>query len=54
MSKGKAAAQASHAAVAAAIKSMRSNPLEFNKWWNGGQMKVVLAVDSESHLDEIE
>ncbi len=54
MSKGKAAAQASHAAVAAAIKSMRSNPLEFNKWWNGGQMKIVLAVDSEFHLDEIE
>ncbi|PWI49726.1 aminoacyl-tRNA hydrolase [Candidatus Heimdallarchaeota archaeon B3_Heim] len=54
MSKGKAAAQASHAAVSAAIKMMRQNPALFNKWWNGGQMKVVLAVESETQLEEIE
>jgi len=54
MSKGKAAAQASHAAVSAAIKMMRQNPILFNKWWNGGQMKVVLAVESETELEEIE
>ncbi len=54
MSKGKAAAQASHAAVSAAIKIMRQNPTLFNQWWNGGQMKVVLAVDSEAQLEEIE
>ncbi len=54
MSKGKAAAQASHAAVSAAIKMMRQNPTLFNKWWNGGQMKVVLAVESETQLEEIE
>ncbi len=54
MSKGKAAAQASHAAVSAAVKTLRQNPTLFNKWWNGGQMKVVLAVDSEVQLDEIE
>ncbi|MHA1948025.1 MAG: peptidyl-tRNA hydrolase Pth2 [Candidatus Hodarchaeales archaeon] len=54
MSKGKAAAQASHAAVSSAVKSMKKHPTTFNKWWNGGQMKVVLAVDSEVMLDEIE
>ena len=54
MSKGKAAVQASHAAVAAAIKAMKKDPLTFDKWWNGGQMKIVLAVESETHLDEIE
>lgn len=54
MTKGKAAAQASHAAVAAAVKSLRNSPTKFNNWWNGGQMKIVLAVDSEEELNEIE
>jgi PTH2 family peptidyl-tRNA hydrolase len=54
MSKGKSAAQASHASVASAVKSLRNTPLVFNKWWNEGQKKIVLAADSESHLDEIE
>lgn len=54
MSKGKAAAQASHAAVAAAIKSKREKQHEFTLWWNSGQKKVVLAVDSESELLEFE
>jgi PTH2 family peptidyl-tRNA hydrolase len=54
MTKGKAAAQASHAAVAAAVKSLRNSPTNFNNWWNGGQMKIVLAVDSEKELNEIE
>jgi PTH2 family peptidyl-tRNA hydrolase len=49
MSKGKAAAQASHAAVSSAVKSMKKHPTTFNKWWNGGQMKVVLAVDSKTN-----
>ncbi len=54
MSKGKAAAQASHAAVAAAIKSKREKPNEFTLWWNTGQKKVVLGVDSEAELVELE
>jgi PTH2 family peptidyl-tRNA hydrolase len=54
MSKGKTAAQASHAAVAAAIKSKQDKPLEFKKWWISGQKKVVLAVSSEKDLLEIE
>ncbi len=54
MTKGKAAVQASHAAVAAAVQSQRKSPTIFNNWWNGGQMKIVLAVESEAELDEIE
>lgn len=54
MSKGKAAAQASHAAVAAAIKSKREKPNEFALWWNTGQKKIVLAVESEDELLKLE
>ncbi|MHA1972379.1 MAG: peptidyl-tRNA hydrolase Pth2 [Candidatus Hodarchaeales archaeon] len=54
MSKGKAAAQASHAAVAATIKVMREKRKDFDAWWRTGQRKVVLAIDSESDLIQIE
>jgi len=54
MSKGKAAAQASHAAVAAAIISKREKHNEFTIWWRTGQKKVILGVDSESELLDIE
>ena len=54
MSKGKAAAQASHAAVAAAIKSQREKSQEFTAWWKTGQKKVVLAVNSEAELNDLE
>jgi PTH2 family peptidyl-tRNA hydrolase len=54
MSKGKAAAQASHAAVAAAIRSKQEQPNQFTQWWKTGQMKVVLAVDSEEKLLALE
>ncbi|MHA2053082.1 MAG: peptidyl-tRNA hydrolase Pth2 [Candidatus Hodarchaeales archaeon] len=54
MTKGKAAAQASHAAVAAAVQSLKKSSRIFNSWWNGGQMKIILAVNSETELDEIE
>ena len=54
ISKGKAAAQASHAAVAAAIKSEREKRQEFETWWRTGQKKVVLAVDSEVELLDLE
>lgn len=54
MSKGKAAAQASHAAVAAAFESRREKPNQFSLWWDAGQKKVVLAVDSEAELLAIE
>jgi len=54
MSRGKAAVQASHAAVAAAIKAMRERQREFTIWWRTGQMKIVLAVDSEEELLDLE
>ncbi|MFX0124707.1 MAG: peptidyl-tRNA hydrolase Pth2 [Candidatus Hodarchaeota archaeon] len=54
MSKGKAAAQASHAAVAASIKSKQEKPEQFSLWWNTGQKKVVLSVDSEAELLSLE
>jgi len=54
MSKGKAAAQASHAAVASAIRSKQEKPNQFSLWWNTGQKKVVLAVDSEEKLLALE
>lgn len=54
MSKGKAAAQASHAAVAAAVKVMRNKQKDFEIWWRTGQMKIILGVDSEDELDSLE
>jgi len=54
MSKGKAAAQASHAAVAAAIKVMREKRKDFDVWWRTGQRKIVLAIDSENELIQLE
>lgn len=54
MSRGKAAAQASHASVAAAVKVMRERRNEFDSWWRTGQMKVVLGVDSEGELMVLE
>lgn len=54
MSKGKAAAQASHAAVAAAMKSRKEKFNDFAIWWRTGQKKIILAVDSEEQLLEIE
>lgn len=54
MSKGKAAAQASHAAVASAIRSKQEKPNQFSLWWNTGQKKIVLAVDSEAKLVALE
>ena len=54
MTKGKAAAQASHAAVASAIKSMRERQKEFTIWWRNGQTKIILAVESEEELLNLE
>lgn len=54
MSKGKAAVQASHAAVASAIRSKAEKRNDFDLWWRTGQKKVVLAAESESELLEME
>ncbi len=51
MGRGKIAAQAAHAAVAAALASSGSR--DFRAWLRDGQPKVVLKVGSEEQLYEI-
>jgi PTH2 family peptidyl-tRNA hydrolase len=51
MGRGKIAAQAAHAAVAAALASSGSR--DFRAWLRDGQPKVVLKVGSEELLYEI-
>ncbi len=53
LSKGKAAAQAGHAAVSCAFASNKKDPKTFREWWDKGQAKIVLKVDSEAQLYEI-
>jgi PTH2 family peptidyl-tRNA hydrolase len=48
MGRGKIAAQAAHAAVAAALSSAGSR--DFRNWLRDGQPKVVLRAGSESEL----
>ena len=48
MGRGKIAAQAAHAAVAAALSS-QGTP-EFAAWLRDGQVKLVLRADSEADL----
>lgn len=50
MSAGKAAAQASHAAVSAAEKTRKISPSWWRNWMEEGQRKVVLKVGSEREL----
>ncbi len=52
MTKGKVAAQAGHAAVNCALASRKNNPSKFSEWYNSGQTKVVLKVDSLRELFE--
>jgi peptidyl-tRNA hydrolase, PTH2 family len=51
MGRGKIAAQAAHAAVAAALAT--SSSAEFRAWLRDGQPKVVLKAVSAAHLDAI-
>ncbi|HEY2507394.1 MAG TPA: peptidyl-tRNA hydrolase Pth2 [Streptosporangiaceae bacterium] len=51
MGRGKIAAQASHAAVAATLANLRSR--DFRAWLQDGQPKVVLRATGEAHLQEI-
>lgn len=54
MSPGKAAAQASHAAVSSAEKARKDNPSWWREWIESGQRKIVLRVNSEEDLLNIE
>jgi len=51
MGRGKIAAQAAHAAVAAALASIAN--ADFRAWLRDGQPKVVLRANSEEQLHEI-
>ncbi|MHA1910186.1 MAG: peptidyl-tRNA hydrolase Pth2 [Candidatus Kariarchaeaceae archaeon] len=50
MGKGKACAQASHAAVSASEKARQNRPLWFSQWIRGGQTKIVVKVTSSEEM----
>lgn len=49
MGKGKIAAQASHASLSAAFKTLKKKEKKFNEWF-ASMAKIVLKVDSEREL----
>lgn len=53
MSKGKMAAQASHAAVNCAFASKKKDSRNFDAWFLSGQRKVVLKINSLEALYEL-
>ena len=53
MGKGKLAAQAAHASLAAAEAARERKPRWYEGWKEEGQAKIVLKVDSEGALDEL-
>ncbi|MBS7654371.1 MAG: peptidyl-tRNA hydrolase Pth2 [Candidatus Bathyarchaeia archaeon] len=54
MSPGKAAVQASHAAVSSAEEARRNHFLWWREWIESGQCKIALKVNSEVELMELE
>jgi PTH2 family peptidyl-tRNA hydrolase len=54
MSCGKAAVQASHAAVSASEKAKKEHTSWWRKWMDEGQRKITLKVGSEEELLELE
>lgn len=54
LSKGKAAAQAGHAAVSAAEEARKHRREWWKAWLNEGQRKVVVKVKSEAELLALE
>jgi PTH2 family peptidyl-tRNA hydrolase len=53
MSKGKTAAQVSHAAVNCALATKKKNPDALDRWTMNAYPKIVLRVDDEVELFEI-
>jgi len=53
MGKGKVAVQVGHASVSASEETRRRRPDWWKAWFDEGQRKVVVKVDSESALDEL-
>jgi PTH2 family peptidyl-tRNA hydrolase len=54
LSKGKAAAQAGHAAVSAAEDARRHRKEWFEGWFREGQCKIAVKVPNEKALSELE
>lgn len=53
LSKGKWAAQSSHASVSSAFNVMKTNKKIFDAWIFSGQKKVVLCVKNLKELNEL-
>ena len=54
ISKGKMAAQVAHAAVNCALRSKKSDSINFRKWFDEGQKKVVVKGQNESTLRNLQ
>ncbi|MCX8170436.1 MAG: peptidyl-tRNA hydrolase Pth2 [Candidatus Bathyarchaeota archaeon] len=54
MSPGKAAAQASHAAISSSEEARKTHPSWWKEWIESGQCKIVLRVNSEAELLDLE
>lgn len=53
LSKGKLAAQCSHAAVDCAIKSKKNATRLYERWNQSGARKIVVRADDADHLKEL-
>jgi PTH2 family peptidyl-tRNA hydrolase len=53
LSAGKMAAQVAHAAVNCALASKKRKPVQFDRWYNEGQKKVVVKVQDLAELYQI-
>lgn len=53
LSKGKLAAQCSHAAVDCALKAKKKASRLFERWTNSGSRKIVVRADDEPHLRQL-
>jgi PTH2 family peptidyl-tRNA hydrolase len=53
LSPGKMAAQVAHAAVNCALIAKKRSPMYFDAWYNEGQKKAVVKVNSLLELHEI-
>ena len=51
---GKAAVQASHAAVSSAEKARKERPKLWRNWFDEGQRKIAVKANSEEELKELE
>ena len=53
MGKGKLAAQAAHASLAAAEEAMKNRDEWYQDWKSSGQKKIVVKVHSEEELQDL-